>query len=416
MEKKLEELKNLLDSGAITESEHQELKQKLLDKNTEVNKQNESNVAAGGDSDIFEDLIPKYNPNEKDLFLISCIQDKIKTSSSYFEKQKLKAKALKLLKPYKVKFMDLGILIDQIAEKEYHLKKELQDKYDTKEIESIKQSFGLKYTLPIILFIIAIFLILFLVGDGGDKDKKIACGCLKEFNTLRTNSKLYQDCLVLAIAEGARNDPYGYFKRRCEAKAIKTTKTETTPVISNEMINTPEEEDYDYEEDMGYGELGKYEEEPAEENSDNYYNDSESNGYVNVENLNFRSTPNIQENNIIGKLFNGQQVVIVNTIQSNTDSPKGLLKKETILEYKGNELKLQPGKAVDIIEPLEELDSNGRIIRMLYKCKAILNSNESITFNIDADFLEVISTEDWSQIEIEDGTIGYVYSRFITEM
>ena len=53
---------------------------------------------------------------------------------------------------------------------------------------------------------------------------------------------------------------------------------------------------------------------------------------------------------------------------------------------------------------------------MLYKCKAILNSNESITFNIDADFLEVISTEDWSQIEIEDGTIGYVYSRFITEM
>ena len=26
------------------------------------------------------------------------------------------------------------------------------------------------------------------------------------------------------------------------------------------------------------------------------------------------------------------------------------------------------------------------------------------------------STEDWSQIEIEDGTIGYVYSRFITEM
>jgi hypothetical protein len=65
---------------------------------------------------------------------------------------------------------------------------------------------------------------------------------------------------------------------------------------------------------------------------------------------------------------------------------------------------------------LEELDSNGRIIRMLYKCKATLNNNESITFNINNDLLELISTEDWSQIKIEDGTIGYVYSRFITEM
>ena len=122
----------------------------------------------------------------------------------------------------------------------------------------------------------------------------------------------------------------------------------------------------------------------------------------------------IQENNIIGKLFNGQQVVIVSTMQSNTDSPKGLLKKEIILEYNGNDLKLQPGKAVDVIESLEELDSNGKIIRMLYKCRATFNSNESITFNINNDLLELISTEDWSKIKIEDGTIGYVYSRFLT--
>jgi len=157
-------------------------------------------------------------------------------------------------------------------------------------------------------------------------------------------------------------------------------------------------------------------EEAEEENIDGYYNDSQSTGYVNVENLNFRSTPNIQENNIIGKLYNGQQVVIVNTIKSNTDSPKGLLKKETIVEYKGDEIKLQPGKAVDIIGQVDELGANGRISRMLYKCKAILYSNESINFNVDVNFLDIISTEDWSQIEIEDGTIGYVYSKFITEL
>jgi hypothetical protein len=143
MEKKLEELKNLLDSGAITESEYQELKKKLLDENVEVEKQNESSVTESIEEDLFEDLIAKYNPNEKDLFLISFMQDKIITSSSifmsskFFEKQELKAKVLKLLKPYKVKFMDLGELIPQIAEKKYHLNKELQEKYDTNEIESI---------------------------------------------------------------------------------------------------------------------------------------------------------------------------------------------------------------------------------------------------------------------------------------
>ena len=143
MEKKLEELKNLLDSGAITESEYQELKKKLLDENVEVEKQNESSVTESIEEDLFEDLIAKYNPNEKDLFLISFMQDKIITSSSifmsskFFEKQELKAKVLKLLKPYKVKFIDLGFLIVLIAEKKYHLNKELQEKYDTNEIESI---------------------------------------------------------------------------------------------------------------------------------------------------------------------------------------------------------------------------------------------------------------------------------------
>ena len=67
--KKLEELKNLLDSGAITESEYQELKKKLLDENVEVEKQNESSVTESIEEDLFEDLIAKYNPNEKDLFL-----------------------------------------------------------------------------------------------------------------------------------------------------------------------------------------------------------------------------------------------------------------------------------------------------------------------------------------------------------
>ena len=302
------------------------------------------------------------------------------------------------------------------------------EKVDPKEIESIKQQsmvefFRLKYTVPIGL-VLGWFLVGPIMFGGGDSP----CDCIDRM----TDAALYGDsyetkylkCLDKYYDEAfdyiEENDPNGkyanyeaviqhYWMIKCEESKSKENKEKVTIHTNSEDIII-DDEDY---EDM-YSEED-YEEEPEEENIDGYYNDSQSTGYVNVENLNFRSTPNIQENNIIGKLYNGQQVVIVNTIESKTDSPKGLLKKETILEYKGNELKLQPGKAVDIIEPLEKLDSNGKIIRMLYKCKATLNNNESITFNINNDLLELISTEDWSQIKIEDGTIGYVYSRFLTQ-
>lgn len=551
MKNKLEELKALLDSGAITESEYQELKQKLLDENIEVDKQNEGSVTDSVESNLFEDLITKYNPNEKDLFLISFIQGKIKTGSSYFEKQKLKGKVLKILKPYKVKFMDLGILIDQIAEKEYHLQKELQDKYDTTEIESIKQSFGLKYTVPIGIGL-GIFLMILILSPSGPS----TCDCIDRMTDAALYGGSYETkylkCLEKYYDEAfdyiEANDPNGkysnyeaviqrYWMIKCdESKSKENKEKATSHTLSDEII--VDDEDYedmyseeDYEEEASeedsvlsgtyygfqpgyfmknkYGEdmvisgnkipvpacewmfifegenfisieqtckddnssyyydgtysiindysseveiecyvsdgagsnpeislvINKYYKEgicfgkgvgaeldieridPDDEDTDNYY-DANSNliGYVNVENLNFRSTPDIEANNIIGKLSSGQKVLILNTIEANTEIPKGLLKQETIVEYKRSSLKLQPGKAVDIIETVEEVDSNGRIIRMSYNCKATLSSNEYVHFNIEADLIELISSEEWSHIEIEGGTTGYVYSRFITEV
>lgn len=368
-------------------------------------------------------LIQKYNIKEEDLYKLSCIEN-TKKNSSFFQKEKLKAKSLAILKPYNIKFMDLGNLINQIAKNELYSDEKLVEKFGKYEIDDQKSSYGFKYTVPIGVGLGIFIMILILFPSGPS-----TCDCIDRM----TDAALYGDsyetkylkCLDKYYDEAfdyiEENDPNGkyanyddvivsYWLIKCEESKSKENKEKATiPTNSEDIII--DDEDY---EDM-YSEED-YEEEPEEENIDGYYNDSQSTGYVNVENLNFRSTPNIQENNIIGKLYNGQQVVIVNTIESKTDNPKGLLKKETILEYKGNELKLQPGKAVDIIEPLEKLDSNGKIIRMLYKCKATLNNNESITFNINNDLLELISTEDWSQIKIEDGTIGYVYSRFITEM
>ena len=137
-------------------------------------------------------------------------------------------------------------------------------------------------------------------------------------------------------------------------------------------------------------------------------------GNVNVENLNFRSTPEITANNIIGKLFAGQRILILNTIQSDTDGRKGLLKEETTVEYKGKKITLPPNKAIEIINTLND-NNDGRLSSQSFECRAMINENESVWFTVDTSLLELISTEDWVQIKTEDGTIGYVYSRFITK-
>lgn len=58
-------------------------------------------------------LIEKYNISEVDLEQLFEIETK-KTTSGFMEKEKLKAASLKILKPYKVKFIDLGNLLSEI--------------------------------------------------------------------------------------------------------------------------------------------------------------------------------------------------------------------------------------------------------------------------------------------------------------
>ena len=58
-------------------------------------------------------LISKYNISDVDLYKLGRVETK-KKSSSWFEKEKLKAVTLKILKPYNVSFMDLGNLGSEI--------------------------------------------------------------------------------------------------------------------------------------------------------------------------------------------------------------------------------------------------------------------------------------------------------------
>jgi hypothetical protein len=58
-------------------------------------------------------LISKYNISEKDLYALGVIEAQ-KKKAGFLQKEKLKAPALKILKPYHVKFMELGALVSEI--------------------------------------------------------------------------------------------------------------------------------------------------------------------------------------------------------------------------------------------------------------------------------------------------------------
>jgi len=103
-------------------------------------------------------LILKYNISEKDLYQLSVIELK-KKNSGLFQKEKLKAKSLGILKPYNVKFIDLGNLLKEINSNDYHSNQMLIEKYGNIELDNIKSNIGLKYITPVVIFVITFFVI-----------------------------------------------------------------------------------------------------------------------------------------------------------------------------------------------------------------------------------------------------------------
>ena len=111
-------------------------------------------------------LIEKYNIDEKDIYTI-CSYESLKSNSSFFEKEKLKGKIMGVLKPYKVKFLDLGTLIEEITSKNYDKDQSLIDKYGAVEVEKGNFSFGISMKTFLGIFI-GSFLIFFLLFGGLD--------------------------------------------------------------------------------------------------------------------------------------------------------------------------------------------------------------------------------------------------------
>lgn len=116
-----------------------------------------------------DDKIKKYDISEEDLYTLGIIEAQ-KSISNFFEKEKLKAKSLGVLKPYNVKFMDLGILLGQIKKQKYHMDQNLIEKYGNIDLGITRSSMGLKYIFPIIGFISVLSYFIFMRGSS-------ACDC-----------------------------------------------------------------------------------------------------------------------------------------------------------------------------------------------------------------------------------------------
>lgn len=100
-------------------------------------------------------LIEKYNISEHDLYVLSAIELQ-KSKEKFFStnKEKLKARSMQVLKPYKVQFMHLGGLISEISANNYAQREDLVSKYGEIKLEAIQTSYG--PTLKILLVILII--------------------------------------------------------------------------------------------------------------------------------------------------------------------------------------------------------------------------------------------------------------------
>jgi hypothetical protein len=107
-----------------------------------------------------KDLIKKYNISDEDLYKLSYISNK-QSEVGYFAKESLKAKNLKILKPYKVSFMDLGNLLNVIENENYHKDQSFINQYGEVNLESTGSSFGGKYILTILAGVTFVGLVLF---------------------------------------------------------------------------------------------------------------------------------------------------------------------------------------------------------------------------------------------------------------
>jgi hypothetical protein len=208
-------------------------------------------------------LITKYNISETDLYTLGLVESK-KKSSGYSKREKLKSVSLKILKPYKVKFMDLGVLLNEIKkggfdnkysesvskEKKLEIEKMIQEIVEKSNTKFYKDFWSERSKIQK-LGIIMVIPIMFAIGNsiGGVSNGSI-CDC-KE-NYWDPNDKKYGNTMSLEDTGNLggmnltkRSNMYNHFNgmvsfkdlsdsdKKLRKKCLKKYLSETEVMMSN---------------------------------------------------------------------------------------------------------------------------------------------------------------------------------------
>jgi len=131
--------------------------------------------------------------------------------------------------------------------------------------------------------------------------------------------------------------------------------------------------------------------------------DTSMSAHINVDNLNFRSTPEIS-NNIIGRLKLNEKVIFIDSLSIKINNvTRGILNKKINFEYNSKKYTFNKNKVINIFDT----DGNDKLAVSIP-----LGNGETIDTSILLGDVDLINKEVWAKIE-QGGKTGYVYKKFL---
>ncbi len=128
---------------------------------------------------------------------------------------------------------------------------------------------------------------------------------------------------------------------------------------------------------------------------------------INVDNLNFRSTPEISDN-IIGTLKFEEKVIFEDSISIESNNiKKGTLNKKIIVNYKGRKYNFNKHKVVEIDDP----DGDYTLVVSI-KVIIEVGNGEYILVSVPTSDIDFSNKKIWARIKQGNKT-GYVYYKFL---
>ena len=128
------------------------------------------------------------------------------------------------------------------------------------------------------------------------------------------------------------------------------------------------------------------------------------NGFINGTNLNFRSTPEINNQNIISQLQYGANVTVVSSVNKTlTDIKHCIVENDITVNIEGVRTVILAGKMLDVLSM-----KDWHIV-----CGYQLPNGQYNKFSVNYEDVDVVRQEKWYKIEVNNQT-GFIYQKFVT--